>query len=249
MSALALRIVACVAMLIDHIGYFTHITAFRIIGRVAFPLFAYLIYNGYCHTSSKTRYALRLLVFALLSQVPFSLFCYDRLWAVNGNVFISLLVALLCLWSVDVMRSNRVLRWVCLLPTIVICALYYKGVIVSDYGAIGVLMVLVFYFCDHDGIQWMMLTCFGFLAAVFYDYVLALCKQAAFFLIGADAVLPILSTWKMQQVFSVLALPLIFVYNGEKGKLPDGVSPRLVQYCFYLFYPVHQLILWLIKLL
>ena len=56
MSALALKILACVSMLLDHIGFFWNIHSLRVIGRIAFPIFVYMIYNGYRHTSSKGKY-------------------------------------------------------------------------------------------------------------------------------------------------------------------------------------------------
>ena len=116
MSALALKIIACVCMLLDHIGYFWGIDSLRIIGRLAFPIFVYMIYNGYRHTSNKGKYALRLAIFAVGTQIPFNLFCYGTLWYNNGNVFFTLLAALLCLWSVDAMLKHKTLRWFCLLP-------------------------------------------------------------------------------------------------------------------------------------
>ena len=71
---MALRIIACVSMLLDHIGFAFNINILRIIGRLAFPLYVYLLYNGYKHTSNRFLYAVRLGVFAAVSQIPFSLF-------------------------------------------------------------------------------------------------------------------------------------------------------------------------------
>ena len=65
MSALVLRCIACIAMLFDHIGFQYNILPFRIVGRIAFPIFVYLICNGYRHTSDRGKYALRLGFFAL----------------------------------------------------------------------------------------------------------------------------------------------------------------------------------------
>lgn len=76
-SAFALRIFAIVCMALDHIGFCLPKAAFspyfRIIGRIAFPIFVFLIVNGYRHTHSKPKYALRLGLFAVISQLPFSL--------------------------------------------------------------------------------------------------------------------------------------------------------------------------------
>lgn len=247
MSALALRFIACIAMLLDHIGYSWGIIEIRMIGRIAFPIFVYLIYNGYKHTSSKTKYALRLFLFAVLSQVPFSLFCHRGIWGTNGNVFFTLLAALLCLWSVDVMRSRRVLKWFCLIPSAAVCLLYHWNYIQSDYNAAGILMILVFYFCDHKGVGWKVLTCIGFVCVMYYEFCLSLAKQTVLSLLGMPAVFPVLSDWQTLWIYSAFALPLIFAYNGKKGKLPKRISPRVTQYAFYWFYPVHLLLLWIIR--
>ena len=241
MSALVLKLIACICMLLDHIGYCWGIGSLRIVGRIAFPIFVYLIYNGYRHTSSKAKYALRLALFALISQIPFNLFGYGTLWSNNGNVFFTLLAALLCLWSVDGMFHHRILRWFSLLPTLAVCLLYYKGILASDYGAIGILMLLVFYFCDRPGAIWKVLTVLGFYCAIYHGQLL----QALLSLMG-NTPLPVLSPWWLTQFYAGLALPFIFAYNGEKGTIGGKTGGKLLQYGFYLFYPLHMVVLWLI---
>lgn len=250
MSALMLKIIACVAMVLDHIGYFWGIEPLRIVGRIAFPIFVYLIYNGYCHTSSKLKYALRLALFAIVSQIPFSLFCYGTLWHQNGNVFFTLLAALVCLWCADTMRRNKVLRWFCLLPAIAVCALYYKGILASDYGAKGVLLILVFYFTDRKGFWWKLLTVLGFFCAIYYAHLLSWAKTAILLLAGVQASFAPLDNWQIEQAWSALSLPLIFAYNGKKGPAPKGKPlAKLCQLGFYLFYPLHMIVLWLLVIL
>ncbi len=247
MSALTLKIIACICMLLDHIGFFWNIYPLRIIGRLAFPIFVYMIYNGYRHTSSKTKYALRLAIFALATQIPFNLFLYGKLWYNNGNVFFTLLAALLCLWSVDTMRKHKVLHWFCLIPSIIVSALYHLGVIVSDYGAVGILMILVFYFCDHKGFGWKVLTVIGFFCAIYYNFVLSGAKNFALLLLGTPRAFPSISQWKATQAYSALALPLIFAYNGKKGTIAGKTGGKALQYGFYLFYPLHMLVLYLLS--
>lgn len=250
MSALTLRIIACAAMLLDHIGYMTGDTYLRIIGRIAFPLFVYLIYSGFRHTSSRFRYAVRLAVFALISQVPFTLFSHNNIDFSHGNAMFTLLAGLLCIWSLDALRKIPILRWASLLPTLIVCVLYYKRIISSDYGIRGILFILVFYCFDGKTFPKRIFMTVGMLLSVFYSHILSLGVGVLKWLLGNGLVLPSMTRWQFLQIFSLGALIFIFMYNGKKGNYPRGrKSAKLVQYGFYAFYPLHQLILWLIRLI
>ena len=250
MSALMLRMIACVAMLIDHIGFQYNIMVFRAIGRIAFPIFVYLICNGYHHTSSRLRYSLRLLLFAALSQIPFSLFCYGVLWQDHGNVFFTLLMALLSIWAGDELKRHKALRWAALVPALVVCISYHLGFMDSDYGARGILLALVFYYFDGKSIKNRLAMLIGMLLSTYYVYVLRLGYYTFLGLMGRGFRLPWLNQWDLYQLFSLGALLLIFCYNGKKGNYPGGKLPaKALQLGFYLFYPVHQLVLWIIRVL
>lgn len=250
MSALMLRLIACVTMLIDHIGYLTGNQVCRIVGRIAFPIFAFLICNGFRHTSNRGRYALRLGIFALISQVPFSLFCYGVIRFSHWNVLFTLLLSLLCIWAADELRQRPRFRWTALLPTIFVCGMYFFGVISSDYSERGILTALVFYF--FDGKKWWhrTMTVVGVLITAFYDYIFAWGVAVAKAVLGRGLAMPQLGQWQLLQIFSLGALLFIFLYNGKKGNYPKNpVCAKLLQYGFYAFYPVHMLILWLIRVL
>lgn len=242
MSALALKILACVSMLLDHIGFFWNIHSLRVIGRIAFPIFVYMIYNGYRHTSNKGKYALRLAIFAVGTQIPFNLFVYGQLFYNNGNVFFTLLAALLCLWSVDAMLQHRLLRWFSLLPTLTACFLYYKEIIISDYGAVGILMILVFYFCDREGVRWKLLTVIGFYCAIYYTELVGILLAVV-----RNTSLPSLGAWEQTQAYAGFALPFIFAYNGQKGTIGGKSGGKVLQYGFYLFYPLHMVVLYFLS--
>ena len=244
MSALMLRVIACGAMLLDHIGYAFGIAQLRIVGRIAFPIFVYLICNGYRHTSHPAKYALRLGIFALISQVPFALFCHYTDYLQKGNVFVTLLMGLMCIWAVDVLSKNRVLKWACLVPAVAIICLYHFGFLKSDYGAKGIIMAMVFWLLDGKAVWKRILTCVLILCGVYYSQILS-CMAS---LIGGNGFIFQLTSWEKTQAWSLLALPFIFAYNGKKGKMPGGkVAAKAAQYGFYVFYPVHLLLLWLIS--
>ena len=76
MTSFILKCIAMISMLIDHtsVAYFGQTTLFNVIGRIAFPIFAFQISEGYIHTKNLKKYLLRLFCFAIISQVPFMLF-------------------------------------------------------------------------------------------------------------------------------------------------------------------------------
>ena len=175
MSALALRIIACVCMLLDHIGYcfagrYPLLEPLRWIGRIAFPLYVFLIVNGFRHTSDRLRYALRLFLFALLSQVPFALMFHHGDIFGKLNVFFTLLIALLVVWATDELRNRRRTKYLAFLPAVLVFALYYFGWLSSDYGARGILLAMVFYLFEGK----IILLFFGMLLSIYYTYPISL---------------------------------------------------------------------------
>ena len=247
MSAFILKIIACVSMLIDHIGFQYGILAFRFIGRLAFPIYLFLIYNGYRHTSNPGRYALRLGVFAVISHIPFSLCFYHTLWYSTGNVMFTLLAALLCLWAADLLSRHKWLKWVSVVPFLVVFYAYHRHILWSEYGAMAMLMMLVLFLLGERTGLWKALLGVGLTIAMNYTHILEIVKNI---LRSNGQIFPTLSQGQWIQVCAIAAIPLILLYNGKKGA-PEGskTAAKLQQYGFYLFYPVHLLLLWLIGLL
>lgn len=245
MSALALRIIACVCMLLDHIGYclagrYPSLEPLRWIGRIAFPLYVFLIVNGFRHTSNRPRYALRLLLFAVLSQVPFALMFHHGDIFGKLNVFFSLLMALLVIWATDELRKHRRTKYLAFVPAVLVFTLNYFGWLSSDYGAKGILLAMVFYLFEGKFI----LNFFGMLLSIYYAYPISLAFGLLNLLRGRAYQIPAPTAWQLKQLFSLLSLVFIFLYNGERGALPKNPAARkAVQLGFYLFYPVHLLVL------
>ena len=86
MTSFTLKLIAMITMFIDHFGYaiMGQFSFFNLFGRLAFPIFAFQISEGFIHTKSVKKYLLRLIIFALISQIPFSLFTY---YIVHSNPF------------------------------------------------------------------------------------------------------------------------------------------------------------------
>lgn len=138
-SAFTLKLVAILGMTCNHAAYiFQPLIPFAAqcvlfaVGGVTFPIMAYLLVEGYTHTSNVKKYATRLAVFAAISQVPYWLFL-DH----NGNVIITLLLCLIALQLYDALR-NRMLFWISF-AAIVVVSFW------CDWGVLGPIMVLMFY--------------------------------------------------------------------------------------------------------
>ncbi|AHM65531.1 TraX family protein [Paenibacillus polymyxa] len=127
---------AMLTMLIDHVGlvFFPTDPAWRIAGRLAFPIYAYALYMGYTRTRNMRSYMLRLLGLALISQVPYML-AFD---VYRPNVIWTLLASLLALAA-----ASRMKHWVAVSGLYVLTALFME-LSQMDYGAYGLLLVLIY---------------------------------------------------------------------------------------------------------
>lgn len=136
-----MQLIAMITMLIDHLGYvfFPSEHWMRIIGRIAFPIYCYLLVVGYQRTRSKKRYSLRLLGLALLSQIPYS-FAFIT---TGVNVIATLFIALLIVMAIDYFKGQR---WMQVLIAVVLVAVTYwpMKAMEFDYGTYGVLLVLIY---------------------------------------------------------------------------------------------------------
>ncbi|MBR1866074.1 MAG: hypothetical protein IJ801_06170 [Lachnospiraceae bacterium] len=129
-------------MLIDHIGYifFPHILALRAIGRLAFPIFCFLIVEGFYHTRSHVNYLSRLCVFALISEIPFDLaFFHTIIYLPYQNVFITLALGLASLFCLEEMNTHKLY----VIPLVLIWGAAY--LVHCDYGIGGVILIDMFY--------------------------------------------------------------------------------------------------------
>ena len=229
-----LRLVAVLLMVSDHIwatamsfgNWMTYI------GRMAFPIFAFQIAEGFVHTKNFKKYALRLLAFAVISEIPFNLF-YSSRWfnPYHQNVMFTLLLGLLAIKVIDNLKKDispknigKSLLWLALIAL--------GGTLgFVDYGFLGVLTVVMFYLCRG----YRFTPILQLIGTILINIVFFEGQVVIFDVFGKTVEIP-------SQGFAVFSLIPIWLYNGKKGK-----SSKVLQYGFYAFYPVHMLILYLIK--
>lgn len=244
MSALVIKLVACLTMLLDHIGYtWPALNVLRAPGRLAFPLFVFLMVEGFRHTSSRGRYALRLGIFALLSQIPFSLFLYGTPWHPKGSVLCTLLTSMLLLWQLDFFRSRGLHLLGLVLPAaaFVLC---WRDVVSMDYGSTGILMALTIYYFG----QRPLLLFFGLLFSIFHQILLSWVGTVVHLALGQKDVFVRVEGWNLYKLYAILSFGLMRAYDGSPGPRPASrLGRKAVQLGFYAFYPVHMLALWLLK--
>jgi hypothetical protein len=238
LSSAALHIIAMVSMLIDHamktvVEYDGWIF---VLGRLAFPIFAFMLAEGCIYTRDPKKYGLRLFLFAVLSEIPYDLM-KSGTWfdPYDQNVIWTFLIAFLCIMGCKAVRATE--RRQLYLPSMV--GLILAGVAAatlfsSDYGGMGVLMVLVFYF--FRGRKWQtMLAQLVLMAVINILFLGGFGYGVTFAWFGQYIELPL-------QGFALLALLPIWMYDGRQG-----YHSKPFQYCCYAFYPVHMLALFLLS--
>ncbi len=221
LSGSVLKVIAVTTMLIDHIGYMigrdsialftlfgrqvTLYALLRLIGRIAFPIFSFLLVEGYLHTRSKVRYGAGLLFFAILSEVPYDLFLSGVWFSTDSqNVFFTLFLGCVGMYAYEKLKDRWFLRVGAILVLLAASILLR-----ADYRMSGFCFIMLLYALrDRE-----------------------LLRDAA-------GTVMLSSGWKAALAF----IPLAF-YNGKRGFIKGPVK-----YAFYLFYPLHQLILYFIKI-
>ena len=224
-SGSTLKLIAIISMMIDHIAVFLYyelsflstvlvtlgskeITVYyimRAVGRMAFPIYCFLLTEGFIHTSSRKRYLTNLFVFAVVSELPWNLIHSGTLSYEKQNVFFTLLLGCLALYAIEEFKEKRVLQ---LFALAVIFALAY--VLKVDYGYMGVALIIAMYLLRE--------------------------QEAARIPVGIC-----LCSAKLR---ALPAFAAIYLYNGKRG----FIKGKMGKYICYAFYPLHLLILALIKM-
>lgn len=219
-----LKLIACAAMLLDHVAavlvYDRELyILMRAIGRLAFPIFCFLLVEGAHYTKSPGKYALRLLLGAILSEIPFDFALFGGISWMHQSVMVTLLLGFGALW---VMKKcgNIFLKILSALPFILL-----GDLLMTDYGSFGVLLIAML----------------GF----FRDLPMGKLMQC----VSVCMVCSMIPSFNLQIGFLEISLELIgclsifpmLLYFGHKQ-----TKNKAVQWAFYLFYPVHLMVLALI---
>ncbi|MGL4335527.1 MAG: TraX family protein [Turicibacter sp.] len=267
LTATHLKMIAIILMFFDHFAatvlthfqgqsgvgetqfvvYQTLIVTIRTVGRLSFPIFAYLIVNGFYHTSNKRNYFLRLVGFAFISELFFDFGIFGT-WVYMGhqNVFFTLALGLLGIWGYDALKDKGTFKKI--LGTVFVLAVgFLSSVIRSDYDIYGV-MTIFFMYLFFKNFKRMSIAIIAFNLAIYWSGFLSWFIIPAWFegaygweLKGVQGSILHVLTYIMinAQCLSVCALPVIKCYKGEKGK-------PFNKYIFYAFYPVHLFLFGLI---
>lgn len=214
-----LKIIAMLTMLVDHIGVILYpdIDALRYIGRIAMPIFAFMIAEGVTHTKDRIRYLLMIFALGIGCQIAY-LVAEQSLYQ---NILITFSLSIILIYSIDNFAHDKsIVNAISVILAVFFVAFLCIGMpkinsdFYIDYGLFGVILPVVIYFVKG---KWHKL------------------------LFATIMLLPIVLELGDFQIYSLNAIPLLALYNGQRGKL------RL-KYMFYIFYPLHLGILYLISM-
>ena len=209
MSGFLLKCIGILTMTIDHVGaiWFPQVEWLRWVGRLAFPIFCFFLVEGWDKTRDRRNYLLRLLMFAVLSEIPFQWGIHQRVGFYGQNVLFTLLLGAVAmiLWEIG-QKGNR---WVSIFGIAGICLL--AEFLQTDYASFGVLMILGYFVFQGN----------------FRRQALVMTVLTIGFALSGRM-------W-VGEIAALVALLPLYRYNGQRG--------RGMKYFFYVFYPVHLLLL------
>ena len=244
MTGFVLKIVASVAMILGHSSFINDLfIPCYFFGRLAFPIFAFLLVEGYVHTRSYKKYLTRIIVFGVISQLPayrffmgtFNMFS-EGFKILYLNIFFTFTFGLIALKLYDLIKekfkkgNKVVVTFLALIPTLILAVIAEN--LNFDYGFVGVALIMLFYiFRGHKSLT-------------VWAYTILMTSFMAQRLIvqGSSLTVTHIRYVLLQLLFLELALIFISLYNGKRGK--DNRNLRLG---FYFVYPVHFIILLILK--
>lgn len=214
-----LKILACIFMLISHIGqtdliyligYPDYAYPFMIIGRIAFPIFCFFIVQGIILTSNAGKYLLRLFIFALVSELPFDLAFSGRINIYSQNVFFTLFLGGSCIYFLTLIENSSYKKFLKFILCVLVLStfMFLAKLLKTDYSYKGIFAIFLLYIGRNSRL----LTSLSILIGFYFE----------------------------AHLYGVVyfSIVLILLYNGKKGTMNKWI--------FYLFYPGHLMILYIL---
>ena len=199
-----LKIIALISMTIDHIGVqiFPGVTILRIIGRLAYPIFAYMIAEGARYTKNRRKYLLTISLTALLCQLVY----FFALKSLDQCILVTFTLSILLIYFLEYRFLSLVSILACFFLT------QYVHI---DYGFYGIMMPVILYLANTKKKKLISGTIMLILISISSGWI---------------------------QWFSLVSVPLLALYNEKRGNLN-------LKYLFYIYYPVHLAVIYLISLI
>jgi len=218
-SGNVLKIIALISMTFDHVGltFFPSALWMRIVGRLAFPIFAFMIAEGCRYTKHKARYLGTLAIMALVMQIIY--FVFEK--SLYMCIFVTFTLSVSCIYAIDNFKKQKNFISFIFAFGVLVGVFYLTKILTQntsfwvDYGFWGVMLPPVVYFCKNKTQK-----------AIAFTIMLILVSLD----LGGI------------QLYSLLSIPLIVLYNGKRGKLN-------LKYLFYMYYPLHLAVIYLIEVI
>lgn len=228
LSSNTIKIIAMVTMFMDHFGKtLTHQYWMTYVGRLAFPLFAFLIAEGYNHTKDFNKYIKRMFIFALISEIPYNLMFGSVFYPAGQNVLFTFLISLFAIRFTDLAWNKK--KWLGIIVGFgsVLGGFILATLLLTDYYGFGFLMVVSLWLFGKIKFGWVL----QLLSLVFINWKL-IAGECFTVMIGKNEL------WIPYQCIAILAIIPILMYNGKLGR-----GGKKFQTFGYIFYPAHMAIL------
>lgn len=247
-SSAFLKNIAYVTMFIDHffaIVFKTYINVYtsqgvnmdeandiydigRAVGRISFVLFAFMMAEGFKYTRNTRNYLLRLGLFAFISEIPFDLAFYGKIFYVSKqNIFFTLYLGVLALCLIKKFEGELFIQINC----VILCCMA-AAVLKTDYMFMGVLLIVAFYICRSSFWYQFIVGSAAIYFGIIMVYVVRYWERGY--------ALKTYLKLGISELYGIFAFCFIYFYNGKKGR-------QLPKACYYLFYPLHLLLLFYIQ--
>ena len=199
----------------------------RSIGRIALPIFIFLMSEGFKYTKNKEKYLLRLIIFAFISEIPYNLADAKRLWfPLEQNILFTLFISLLNLYIIEKIQNksaNSVSPLIIIVSTLISCLI--SEVLYFSYGSSCVIsLAICYYIKDKRPLKVILMTII--LMIWVYNY---MTKRTIIF-----------GYWHYAEIFAIFSMIPIMLYDAS---LPN----KKIKYLFYIFYPAHLLIFYILS--